>query len=224
MPAMTRRSEERWAVYFVPEPDGLLGRLGQSWFAGHDRAPYLASPQRYGFHATLKAPFRLRDDATAAGLRLSARRLARRLGLVALPGLEVVAMGRYLALMPAAPCPAVAALAQRLVVGLDPFRAPARRHWAGLSPRQRHNARQWGYPWVGRDTRFHMTLAGPFAAEPDAAWLAQARQHLAPLVGQHVTIDTISLCRQAKAGVPFSEIMRLPLGGGLCKAGSQGVS
>ena len=114
MRAMTRDSNARWAVYFVPEPDELLGTLGQAWFAAHDRAAYLASPMRYGFHATLKAPFRLRDDATADGLRLSARRLAKRLDAVAVEGLEVVAMGRYLALMPERPCPTVAALARRL--------------------------------------------------------------------------------------------------------------
>jgi hypothetical protein len=213
MRAMTRDSNARWAVYFVPEPDELLGTLGQAWFAAHDRAAYLASPMRYGFHATLKAPFRLRDDATADGLRLSARRLAKRLDAVAVEGLEVVAMGRYLALMPERPCPTVAALARRLVAGLDPFRAPARRHWTGLTPRQRHNARQWGYPWVGREYHFHMTLAGPFAGAPDAAWLERARRHFAPLAGrQGVHIDTISLCRQPSAGVPFSEIVRLPFG------------
>ena len=212
MGAMTRRSEERWAVYFVPEPDGRLAQLGQAWFASHDRAPYLASPQRYGFHATLKAPFRLRADMTAGGLRLDARRLARRLEPVALPGLDVVAMGRYLALMPERPCPAVAALAQRLVVGLDAFRAPARRHWTGLTPQQRHNARRWGYPWVGRAYHFHMTLAGPFDGAPDAAWLTRAQRHFSALDGHRVSIDTISLCRQPKAGVPFSEVVRLPLG------------
>ncbi len=224
MPAMTRRSDERWAVYFVPEPDGQLAQLGQAWFAAYDRTPYLASPQRYGFHATLKAPFHLRADATADGLRLSARRLAMRIEPVALPGLQVAVMGRYLALMPERPCPAIAELAQRLVVGLSSFRAPARRHWTGLTPRQRHNARQWGYPWVGREYRFHMTLAGPFAGRPDAAWHARARRHFAPLAGQSVHIGTISLCRQPAAGVHFSEVVRLRLGGGLRKAGSHSVS
>ncbi|MDP6952646.1 MAG: DUF1045 domain-containing protein [Alphaproteobacteria bacterium] len=220
---MTGQSHARWAVYFVPEPDELLGNLGQAWFAAHDRTPYLASPRRYGFHATLKAPFHLREDATADGLRLGARRLTRRLDPVTLPGLQVVAMGRYLALMPNRPCPAVGALAERLVVGFDRFRAPRRRHWIGLTPRQRHNARQWGYPWIGRDYRFHMTLAGPFAAAPDAAWLARAQRHFVPLAGQSVTIDAISLCRQPSAGVPFSESTRLPLGGGLRKGGSHSV-
>ncbi len=209
MRAIIRRFEERWAVYFVPQPDELLARLGRIWFAAHGHTPYLASPRQYGFHATLKAPF----DMTAAGLLLSARRLALRLDPVVLPSLRAVAMGRYLALTPEQPCPAVAALAQSLVVGLDFFRVPAQRHWVGLTPRQRQNARRWGYPWTGRDYHFHMTLAGPFASVPMAAWLENAQQHFAPLAQQRVVIDTISLCRQPTAGVPFSEVVRLPLGG-----------
>ncbi len=140
---MVRRFEERWAIYFVPQPDELLARLVRIWFSAHGRTPYLAWPQQYGFHATLKAPFYM----TAAGLLLSALRLSMRLDSVVLPSLRAVAMGRYLALTPEQPCPAVAALAQSLVVGLDFFRVPAQRHWAGLTPRQRQNARRWGYPW-----------------------------------------------------------------------------
>ena len=71
----------RFAVYFAPEPSSLLHRLGSQWlgrdaFSGGsciqpgpaDLAEMTAEPRRYGFHATLKPPFALKEQLSAAAL------------------------------------------------------------------------------------------------------------------------------------------------------------
>ena len=204
-----RPADGRWAVYFVPAAGTALGALGAAWMTGHAGDPRLASPRRYGFHATLKAPFRLANRCAAAALHRSTRRLVAGFEAVSAPPLRVLAMGRFLVLMPLGPCPAVDRLAARLTVALDPFRAPDIRQTRRLSPRQRRNQRNWGYPWVLDDSAFHLTLAGPFAGPPDAAWLAAAQAHFAPLRQTPVVIDAVSLCHQ-RDGADFREVARLP--------------
>ena len=204
-------ADGRWAVYFLPAAGTALAALGAAWMAEHARDPRLASPRRYGFHATLKAPFRLANGCTAAALQRSARRLAAGVEAVSTPPPRVAVMGRFLVLMPDGHCAAVDRLAARLTTALDAFRAPQmRQDRRGLSARQRRNLHNWGYPWVLDDFAFHLTLAGPFAGAPDACWLAAAEAHFAPLRQGPVLIDAVSLCHQ-RDGAEFREVARLPI-------------
>ena len=82
---MTARFQ-RYAIYWTPEPESRLTRFGEVWFAnaGDDAHAgtletfglpagfaYRATktPARYGLHATLKAPFRLRENGAEAELQ-----------------------------------------------------------------------------------------------------------------------------------------------------------
>jgi len=73
--------DRRYAIYFVPADDSPLGvfgaRLFGRWPDGTPEPDTLAVPEReertrrvarYGFHATLKAPFALASGCTESGL------------------------------------------------------------------------------------------------------------------------------------------------------------
>src|SRR5690606_12995808 len=166
---------QRLAIYYLPPP-GPLADFGNTWLGwdaragvavarpdcGLDLAALTAAPHRYGFHATLKAPFRLAADRIQAEVVVALHDHAARLAPVLLPeGLALRAEHGFLALMPPAPVPELTALAAGLVRGLDGFRAPltaaerARRRPETLSPRQRAQLDRWGYPWIFADFRFH---------------------------------------------------------------------
>ncbi|WP_143152721.1 DUF1045 domain-containing protein [Marivita hallyeonensis] len=163
---------QRYAIYHVP--DGPLGDFGASWF-GWDcvsqqkatplaRQDWIANASRYGFHATLKAPFRLYDTCDAAQLPRAVEAFAQKRAAVSLGGLSLVWLGRFLALVPATSNDALSDLAAHCVTELDRFRAPlsvderekyARRN---LSETLHQNLLTWGYPFVMDAFRFHMTL------------------------------------------------------------------
>src|ERR1700761_1343097 len=90
------RQASRFAIYFSPKRDQRLFELGSQWL-GRDAAseadldPALAedlsivewkqvteSPRRYGFHATLKPPFRLAKNVAYEDLRSVLRDYAKK--------------------------------------------------------------------------------------------------------------------------------------------------
>lgn len=173
----------RCAIYFVPSKDQGLCRTAGLWLR---RDPYTggaiaepvaglseeqhalvtAAPRRYGFHATIKAPFRLADGYT---LEL----VQRRLGVFAasVPPFEIELaierLGSFYALVLMRPSSALAELAARVVTEFDQFRAVldegdlARRNVSQLTERQLSHLVSWGYPYVFDQFQFHMTLTGP---------------------------------------------------------------
>ncbi|MEM1428685.1 MAG: DUF1045 domain-containing protein, partial [Pseudomonadota bacterium] len=148
----------RYAVYFAPS--GRLGRLGSVWLgwdaeAGRmptqpeeaewpdlplDRRALISGPARYGFHGTLKPPFRLTEGREVAGLHGALSALAPRLPRLKLDGLRVADMGPFLALVPEGDTEGLNGLANTLIKALDGYRAPpqteelARRRGAGGGP------------------------------------------------------------------------------------------
>ncbi|RAI34011.1 hypothetical protein CH338_21600, partial [Rhodoplanes elegans] len=131
----------RWAIYFVPSADSPLFRLGSALLgydcrSGDDLAPpsgvdlpadwaaLVAPARRYGFHATLKAPFRLAPGCGEEGLVRAVDALARepRAPVVIRP--VVRALGDFVAVVPAVRDAALDRLAADCVTRLDAFRAP----------------------------------------------------------------------------------------------------
>lgn len=196
----------RYAIYFAPSP-GTLGWLAGSHWLGRcaallqplqqldiegvhpdDLHRLTAAPRRYGWHATLKAPFALAPGVEWLQLHHAVQTVASRLRPFDIPPLQVERRGDYLALVPlAGPTTAAAQaalhdVAQACVTALQPLAAPltdaelARRRAAGLSPEQDALLQRWGYPFVMDEFRFHMTLAGPMH-QLDAG--AQALVHAA---------------------------------------------
>lgn len=177
-------------------------------------------PARYGFHATLKAPFRLERSATGQDLLDAVERFAGTRRPVAVPEMTVNTIGNFVALAPAPPPPGLPELAAACVEVFDPFRAPMeqaeldRRRRAPLTPREDELLRRWGYPYVMDAFRFHMTLTGPLA-EPDRAGIRQALAALfEPLTARPVVIDALTVFDQPQPGAPFRIAARFPFAGG----------
>jgi hypothetical protein len=218
----------RQAIYFAPPAGSELARFGAGWLgwdaeagtavdgpAVPGRAALVAAPRRYGFHATLKPPFRLADGVDAAGLDAGVAAVATgfarfriRLGLGWLAG--------FLALLPAGEAPEAAALAAACVTGLDRFRAPPdaaelARRGVGLDAVEAANLARWGYPWVLGRFRFHMTLTGPVPEAGRAAVEADLAPRVAPLVAGPVPVSEICRFGEGADGM-FRLIRRYPLG------------
>jgi hypothetical protein len=173
-------------------------------------------PARYGFHATLKAPFALAAGATLAELLEATQRFAARQRSLELPRLAVTRMASFLALTPVESPAGLGALAEACVHELDQFRAPlspadrAHRMRGALTPRQVGHLDRWGYPYVFEDFRFHMTLTGPLPEAAHAAIAAALRELYAPIAGP-VAIDAICVLEQASPHARFRILARFDL-------------
>lgn len=214
--------ETRHAIYFVPDASSAIYRFGASVLGtdaytgdavnfpsatGADWAEITREPRKYGFHATLKAPFRLAAGNADSDLTTAVDAFAHSRPVVAVGPLQVVAIGSFIALVPSKPCPPLGALAAACVEQFDPFRAPlndkelVRRLAAPLSERQRSYVGRWGYPYVFEEFRFHMTLTGPLAEHMRAPTLAMLRAEFAKhSAAQQLTIDRVVVASQSGEG------------------------
>lgn len=211
---------KRFAIYYAPEAgafaDAAAAWLGWDLAQGasvpqpapdlpRSLAEVTAEPRKYGFHATLKPPFRLADGVTAADLAQATARLAASLAPLKLPGLRMVTLEGFLALIPLGDQTALQNLAAEVVRSLDPYRAAltpaetARRRPERLSPRQRDLLATYGYPYVMERFQFHLTLSGPLK-DDEAAVTAAAAHHFAGLIPAPFHIGDLCLCGEDALG------------------------
>jgi hypothetical protein len=165
--------------------------------------------RRYGFHATLKPPFRLAAGRTLEELDAALARFAAGTASAVIPRLSLARLDGFFALVPGAEAPELHALADETVRCFDDFRAPptddelARRERASLSPRQRELLKTWGYPYVFDEFGFHLTLTDRIQQDQRPRVEHTLRGWFAPLLGATVPVDALALFTEAEPGAPF---------------------
>jgi putative phosphonate metabolism protein len=223
----------RFAIYAAPgdgsaDANGtLLREKAEQWLgrsaAGHPVAPGIpagwtraaidaitADARRYGFHATLKAPFRLAEGRTAEELDAAVARFAAARAAALIPRLSLTRLGAFFALVPGAESAQLRALADDVVTGFDGFRAPltdaevARRRPASLTPRRRELLHAWGYPYVLDQFQLHLTLTDQVPRERWPQVESTLRDWFAPLLGAAVPVDALAVFTEAEPGAPFT--------------------
>ena len=209
-------SYSRYALYAVP--DGDLGDFGAAWLGWDIRSGAAAdpfpiaglddvtmTPRKYGFHGTIKPPFRLAEGCDLDALQTAVADLAAQVAPLRIEGLQLELLGSFLALVPVGDKAALSALAARFVQDLDRFRAPpskaelTRRRAAGLTARQDRNLTKWGYPYVLEDFRFHLTLTGRLSEQVQQTWITNAASHL-PHMPLPYRMDSIGLVGERQDG------------------------
>jgi putative phosphonate metabolism protein len=219
---------ERFAIYFAPAATSNLWERAATWLgrdaadgdifsgpvAGIDRDRLLnltQSANRYGFHATLKAPMALADGLTEADLRASLSEFAARHRPIELGKLKLASLQGFLALMVDGENEALQDFAAHVVEDFEPFRAPMTvkdraRRAQGLSERQLELLDAYGYPYVFEEFRFHMTLTDRLGEADAAEITAAAGTWFAPVLEEPVVLDRLSLFVEQEAGKPFLRV------------------
>jgi putative phosphonate metabolism protein len=218
---MTTSADARYAIYFVPAAQMNLYRFGRSilgydCYTGRDVGSpdglhqefanwreITDEPRRYGFHATLKAPFRLSPSCSEAALTDAFDKFAKVGHPVAHIEPEITVLGDFIAIVPRRPTLALNTLANQCTTSFDAFRAPmtakerARRTASYLSPSQMQNLDRWGYPFVFEDFRFHMTLTGRLPKAARDHIIAVLRRAFDRMCGNgKIAVDRLALVKQ----------------------------
>lgn len=232
----------RYAAYFAPPVESAWWEAGSRWLGrcaasgrtwplpaiegvpGELQQKLTAAPRRYGWHATLAAPFVLKPQFSEADLCAGMQALCRTLEPFDMPALEVAPLGDFLALVPTRPDASLRAAADACVTQLHPFSEPLppselqRRRAAGLTPEEDALLLRWGYPFVMDRFRFHMSLTGSLrGVEPGMveALQAAARRHFAPLLPSSeplLRFEAVSLFAEPSPGADFVCLAQMELG------------
>lgn len=231
---MTRHA--RYAIYFIPAAESELYRfgcsvLGYDCYTGEgvpfpdgldpngDWHDLTAEPRRYGFHATLKAPFHLSPSSTEAQLINAFLNFAMLGHQVAHMQPVIRALGDFIAIVPREPSQALNDLANKCTMIFDAFRAPitgqerARRMASRPSPNQMQNLDRWGYPYVFEDFRFHMTLTGRVPSADRNEVIVKLRRLFDPMSAEReFAVNRLALVKQSDTQACFRVLSQAELG------------
>jgi putative phosphonate metabolism protein len=228
----------RYAIYFTPEEASPLHHLGSCWLGRDARTdcactPALpdnisrdewsqvtGSPRRYGFHATLKPPFKLAPDSQLGDLRSSLCAFAAKQQAFEVPRLAVARLGKFLALVLPDRSREFSELSSGCVRDFDAFRAPATeeelaaRWHSSFSSREQQNLARWGYPYVLDTWKFHMTLTCSLQPGPGYVFQQHLVQRFAQPCSEPLCVESICLFEEPSAGANFRLVERFRLGKG----------
>jgi putative phosphonate metabolism protein len=220
----------RVAIYYAPEMDDPLWSAGNRWLgrdpetgatfaksAAIDIPNLTDEPALYGLHATLKPPMRLAPGTCYEEFVTAVAGLAAGLPAFSMPPLAVENLDGFLALREQRSSPELQALADGAVAALDRFREQpeaeelARRRRHGLTQAEEAMLERWGYPYVFRLWRFHITLSRRLGDAEMARAKPIAESYFAEALAVPRRIRSLALFTQRGPGQPFLVAQRFPL-------------
>ncbi|MEO1323827.1 MAG: DUF1045 domain-containing protein [Pseudomonadota bacterium] len=222
----------RYAIYYAPSDETLLWKTGSEWlgrdaYSGNrverrefpgtkdeDIDRLTSSASHYGFHATMKAPFVLKEGSTEDQLLKYLKSFSRKQSSFEAK-LSVRPLGQFLALRLVSGVEQMRLLHEDCVKKFDKFRAPLtmedieRRRKANLSPDQDARMLEWGYPYIFDDFRWHMTLSNRILSDSTRdKVLGQLQDLFKDVVSKPIRIDGVAVYRQVDRNAPFNIIGR----------------
>lgn len=226
---------ERYAIYHAPVVTGALWERASTWLgrdaatgelmdgpvAGIERDRLLnltQSANRYGFHATIKAPMALVNGVQPEDLHTFMNAFITEHEPVDMGRMTLALIDGFIAIVPAGRNEALQDFAAHVVEAFDPFRAPmslkdrAARVAKGLTPRQEELLDGYGYPYVFEQFQLHMTLTDRLGPGDRDDMFAAATTWFGPLLEQPMLLDSLSIFEEPERGRPFVRTANFPLG------------
>lgn len=227
----------RFAVFYAPRSgafsDAADAWLGRNCVTGFSVAqPALKNtsdllfdlttkPRKYGFHGTLRAPFRPGPGQDEASISSAVCELAKRLAPAKCDGLSVGnPYGFGVALIPLGDQSEIIELAKNIVEETDCLRAQLteeeilqREQSENLNEQQRIYLHRWGYPTVMDELSFQLTLSNRVTPQQQLVLEAAIAEHFEGLLPSPFLIEDLCLFGEdAKSGMLIL-LKRYPLSG-----------
>lgn len=230
-------SSARYAVYYVPSAESSIAKFGREWLgvdietgtphaqtaipglSSQRQESLTSSPRFYGFHGTLKPPFKLADNASLENLLIATRLFAKSVSPIELPPLELAYIGKFLALSPIAASFELELMAGGCVRALEGYRKHrtekelAAYRQSKLTVHQEQMLEHWGYPYVLEEYRFHMTLTDRIDDEMERdVVIKAAEERTKDFLGQPLPVSEVVVCTQPERDTFMRVVERIPFG------------
>jgi hypothetical protein len=183
-----------------------------AWLDQPELAALTVSARRYGFHATIKAPFALAEGRDLAGVEMAVSAFAARHKPVSMGMVGAHLIEGFLALTPVSQPQQLTDFAATVVTEFEPFRQPLdaaereRRLKSPLTARQIELVDTYGYPYVLEQFQFHMTLTDRMPADRKAELQSRAAAWFADELSAPILLDRLVLFHEAAPGEPFTRL------------------
>ena len=232
---------KRVAIYFLPKKNSSLENFGknllgrdinkkkkisltrrQKYFINRgftyfdELKDYCEQPAKYGFHATLKAPFRLKRNVKTKNFYDVISHIAAQHSRFKIKGLKVVYSKKFTFITSRKPNKLLINLENDLVKHLDTFRAELnkteikKRIPDSLTFKQNKYLKEWGYPFVFDQFKFHMTLMNQNNNKLSNKQKLELEKLIYKISNNVIEFNEISLLGENKNG-HFEEIKRFKL-------------
>nr|WP_320010887.1 DUF1045 domain-containing protein [uncultured Desulfobulbus sp.] len=226
----------RYALFFAPPPTSPLWLQGCRWLGrdavsgvsltppafrrldGETIVDITRAPSRYGFHATIVAPFRLKEGLREQDLFQAVEHFVASQRQITIPPLTVSQLDNFFCLRPTRHSATLQGLSSLCTRAFDRFRAPlkpselARRKAVQLTGQEKKNLELWGYPYVFEQYRFHFTLTVRMASNKTKDRVHTCLLELfEPLLDEPLLIDALCLFVEPEPGQPLRCLHRFTL-------------
>ena len=232
---------KRVAIYFLPKKNSSLENFGknllgrdinkkrkisltrrQKYFINRgftyfdELKDYCEQPAKYGFHATLKAPFRLKRNVKTKNFYDVISHIAAQHSRFKIKGLKIVYSKKFTFITSRKPNKLLINLENDLVKHLDTFRAELnkteikKRIPDSLTFKQNKYLKEWGYPFVFDQFKFHMTLMNQNNNKLSNKQKLELEKLIYKISNNVIEFNEISLLGENKNG-HFEEIKRFKL-------------
>ena len=232
---------KRVAIYFLPKKNSSLENFGknllgrdinkkkkisltrrQKYFINRgftyfdELKDYCEQPAKYGFHATLKAPFRLKRNVKTKNFYDVISHIAAQHSRFKIKGLKIVYSKKFTFITSRKPNKLLINLENDLVKHLDTFRAELnkteikKRIPDSLTFKQNKYLKEWGYPFVFDQFKFHMTLMNQNNNKLSNKQKLELEKLIYKISNNVIEFNEISLLGENKNGY-FEEIKRFKL-------------
>ena len=232
---------KRVAIYFLPKKNSSLENFGknllgrdinkkkkisltrrQKYFINRgftyfdELKDYCEEPAKYGFHATLKAPFRLKRNVKTKNFYDVISHIAAQHSRFKIKGLKIVYSKKFTFITSRKPNKLLINLENDLVKHLDTFRAELnkteikKRIPDSLTFKQNKYLKEWGYPFVFDQFKFHMTLMNQNNNKLSNKQKLELEKLIYKISNNVIEFNEISLLGENKNGY-FEEIKRFKL-------------
>jgi hypothetical protein len=220
---LMNKKYNRFAIYFMPQSESLFYDLGIRWFGWdplrgsevnglHNKGTdehllVIEKARKYGLHATLKAPFRLRKGCELDDLISFFQDTCTRYDGCIFNNISIKKISDFIAITPNSDTTKIHSLAADIVKEFDQFRDELnesdieKRNLSSYSLRQKEYFYSWGYPYVFEEFKFHMTLGKLSHSKDGTAEEKICNEYFQEIISKPMKIDNLCLMGEDQNGM-----------------------